>query len=68
MMKSSLPRARAEKLATIMLEGRARTLTDGATYFHTRSVRPGWSRRMVRTATIGHHLFYRSGTQVAAAE
>jgi spore germination cell wall hydrolase CwlJ-like protein len=67
-MKSALPRARAEKLATMMLEGRARTLTDGATYFHTRSVRPGWSHRMVRTATIGHHLFYRSGTQVAAAE
>ncbi len=48
-----------------MLAGRPRTVTDGATYFHTRSVRPDWSRRMTRTAAIGHHLFYRSGTRVA---
>ena len=67
-MKSALPRARAEKLATLMLAGRARTVTDGATYFHARSVRPGWSRRFVRTAAIGHHVFYRPGTQVAAAD
>jgi spore germination cell wall hydrolase CwlJ-like protein len=67
-MKSAVARSRAEKLATLMLGGRARTLTDGATHFHTRSVRPGWSHRMTRTASIGHHYFYRSGTQVAAAD
>ncbi|HRO11180.1 cell wall hydrolase [Amaricoccus sp.] len=67
-MKSALARSRAEKLAAMMLAGRARTVTDGATYFHTRSVRPSWSSRMVRTASIGHHLFYRSGTEVAAAD
>ena len=39
-MKSAAPRARAEKLAALMLAGRPRTVTDGATYFHTRSVRP----------------------------
>jgi spore germination cell wall hydrolase CwlJ-like protein len=65
-MKSALPRSRAEKIATMMLEGRERSVTDGATYFHTRSVRPSWSRRFVRTASIGHHHFYRPGTQVAA--
>ena len=67
-MKSAGPRQRAEKLATLMLAGRARNITDGATYFHTRSVRPSWSHRMTRTASIGHHYFYRPATQVAAAD
>lgn len=65
-MKSTAARMRAEKLAAVMLAGRPRTVTDGATYFHTRSVRPGWARRMTRTAAIGHHYFYRSATQVAS--
>ena len=30
-----------------------------ATYFHTTGVRPSWSRRMVRVARIGAHIFYR---------
>jgi spore germination cell wall hydrolase CwlJ-like protein len=64
-MKSALARDRAGKIASMMLAGRARTLTDGATYFHTRSVRPDWSRRFSRTAAIGHHLFYRQARQVA---
>jgi spore germination cell wall hydrolase CwlJ-like protein len=64
-MKSPLPRERSEKIASLMLAGRARTMTDGATYFHTRSVRPDWSRRFTRTTTIGAPLFYRNGTQVA---
>ncbi|HET9067390.1 MAG TPA: cell wall hydrolase [Amaricoccus sp.] len=66
-MKSAVARSRAEKLAALMLAGQPRTVTSGATYFHTRSVRPSWSHRMVRTATIGHHYFYRSGTEVASA-
>ena len=44
-----------------MIAGRARTVTDGATYFHTRCT-TDWARRMTRTATIGHHLFYRPAT------
>ncbi len=64
-MKSSVSRERSEKLARMMLDGRARTVTDGATYFHTRSVRPDWSRRFTRTTAIGHHLFYKPATQVA---
>lgn len=64
-MKSALPRARSEKIASLMLAGRARSLTDGATYFHTRAIRPDWSRRFTHTTTIGHHMFYRNGTQVA---
>ena len=30
-----------------------------AIYFHTKSVRPSWSKRMVRVASIGSHIFYR---------
>jgi spore germination cell wall hydrolase CwlJ-like protein len=65
-MKSPDARERSGKLAKMMLDGRPRALTDGATYFHTRAVRPDWSRRFTRTAAIGHHLFYRAGTRVAA--
>lgn len=50
---------RAEKIARAMLDGFPRGLTDGATYFHTRWIRPGWSRRFERTADIGAHLFYK---------
>ncbi len=64
-MASARPRQRAEKLAAIMLAGRPRTVTDGATHFHATYVKPGWARKMTRTASIGHHLFYRSGTRVA---
>lgn len=58
-MKSAGPRLRSEKLAALMLAGRARTVTSGAQYFHTRAVRPRWAGQMTRTAQIGHHLFYR---------
>lgn len=64
-MKGGAARDRSEKLASLMLAGRPRSLTDGALYFHTRSVRPDWSRRFARTTTIGHHMFYRPATQVA---
>jgi spore germination cell wall hydrolase CwlJ-like protein len=55
------PRARdiAERIAAVMLNGAPRTLTGGATYFHTNGVRPRWSKRFERTASIGDHLFYR---------
>lgn len=50
---------RAGKIARLMLDGGARALTGGATHFHTRAVKPGWSRSFARTAEIGTHLFYR---------
>jgi hypothetical protein len=49
----------AGRIARAMLDGAPRVLTEGATSFHTRSVRPGWSRRYIQTASIGAHLFYR---------
>lgn len=53
------------KVAMLMLKGRNRVLTEGATHYHTRSVRPGWSRRLTKTAEIGTHLFYRYPQQQA---
>ncbi|WP_420023485.1 cell wall hydrolase [Cereibacter azotoformans] len=50
---------RAGKIAALMLAGAPRQLTQGATHFHTRAVRPGWAHRFPRTAAIGAHLFYR---------
>lgn len=49
----------AGAIAALMLAGAPRTLTNGATHFHTRAVRPAWAHRFPRTAAIGAHLFYR---------
>ncbi|WP_168733042.1 cell wall hydrolase [Aliigemmobacter aestuarii] len=51
--------AQAGKIARLMIDGAPRALTEGATHFHTRNVRPGWARKFPRTAEIGAHLFYR---------
>ena len=49
----------AGRIARLMLDGAPRDLTYGATHFHTRGVKPSWSRRFDRTAAIGAHLFYK---------
>ena len=49
----------AARIARVMLDGAPRSLTYGATYFHTRAVKPSWSRQFERTASIGAHLFYK---------
>lgn len=54
------------KVARLMLDGADRVLTKGATYYHTKAVRPSWSKRFNRTATIGHHHFYSRGTRLSA--
>ena len=50
---------RAGRIARVMMDGAPRALTMGATHFHTRGVRPGWSNRFAQTAAIGAHFFYR---------
>jgi hypothetical protein len=59
---------RASKIARAMIDGAPRRLTAGATFFHTRSVRPSWARKFERTAKIGSHTFYRRPLQTAAAD
>jgi len=49
----------AARIARIMLDGAPRSLTFGATHFHTRGVNPVWSHRFEKTAAIGAHLFYK---------
>ncbi len=58
-MRDRASRDRAARIARVMLDGAPRLLTDGATHFHTRAVRPGWARKFRLTATIGAHIFYR---------
>lgn len=54
--------ARSGKLAKLLLDGRARVLTGGATYYHASSVNPSWSRSFSKTAQIGRHIFYNAET------
>ncbi len=49
----------AGRIARAMLDGAPRVLTGGASHFHTRAVRPGWTKRFAHTTTIGAHAFYR---------
>jgi spore germination cell wall hydrolase CwlJ-like protein len=49
----------AGRIARAMLDGAPRVLSKGATHFHTRAVRPSWSKRFSKTASIGAHVFYR---------
>lgn len=58
----------AAKIARAMIDGAPRRLTDGATFFHTRGVRPTWTRSYQRTAQIGAHTFYRRALQTAALQ
>jgi spore germination cell wall hydrolase CwlJ-like protein len=55
------------KVARLMLDGKPRTLTSGATHYHTKSVAPRWSRVFARTTTIGYHHFYRMPALRAAS-
>lgn len=56
---------RVGKIARIMIDGAPRALTQGATHYHTKAVRPKWSRVFARTATIGFHHFYRQPDRLA---
>ncbi|TNC74996.1 cell wall hydrolase [Rubellimicrobium roseum] len=49
----------AGRIARAMLDGAPRLLTDGAMFYHTRTVSPYWADDFTRTAAIGAHLFYR---------
>ena len=33
--------------------------TNGATHYHAEKVSPSWAKKLVRTAKIGHHIFYK---------
>lgn len=49
----------SKQAATDVLSGAYPDVTNGALFFHARFVRPYWSRKLQKTATIGGHIFYR---------
>ncbi len=53
------------KVAWVMLQGKPRILTGKATQYHAASVLPRWAKRLVRTARIGDHIFYRPALQLS---
>jgi len=57
---------RVGKVARMIMDETDRSLTQGATHYHTKAVRPRWSRIFVRTTTIGAHHFYRMLTRTAS--
>ncbi|WP_353309971.1 cell wall hydrolase [Shimia sp. NS0008-38b] len=56
---------RVGKVAHLLLDGAPKTLTNGATHYHTKAVNPRWSRTFERTTTIGVHHFYRMPTRLS---
>ncbi len=57
---------RVAKIARVMLDGKTRELTGGATHYHTKAVNPRWARVFPRTTTIGAHHFYRMPVRTAS--
>jgi hypothetical protein len=57
------PRGRAwtqaQRVATAVMLGYARPVTQHATHYHTTAVNPVWSAGLVETTQIGTHVFYR---------
>lgn len=51
--------AQAQRVATAMMLGYHRPLTQGATHYHTHAVNPIWNSGLVETTSIGSHVFYR---------
>jgi len=51
--------ANSKQAATEVLSGAYPDVTNGALFYHARFVRPVWSKKLQKTATIGGHIFYR---------
>lgn len=45
--------------ARLVSDGKLPDFTKGATFYHTKAVRPYWSRDLKLVVAIGQHLFYR---------
>ena len=57
---------RVKKVARAALDGVAPSLTEGATHYHTKAVKPRWSRVYTKTTSIGTHIFYRHTWRTAS--
>jgi hypothetical protein len=69
---STRPRGRAwtqaQRLATAVMLGYTRPITQHATHYHTNAVNPNWSASLIETTTIGSHVFYRFPNAVERAQ
>ena len=53
--------AQAYDIAVKAINGTLADNTGGATEYHTKSIKPNWNYdKLVKTAAIGDHIFYRS--------
>lgn len=50
---------RAQRVATAVMSGYTRPITQGATHYHTHAVNPVWNSGLVETTNIESHVFYR---------
>lgn len=50
---------RSNQIASAVLLGYTRPLTQRATHYHTMAVNPVWNSGLVETTRIGTHIFYR---------
>lgn len=53
----------ANVIASQVLMGMGRSLTNRATHYHTTAIDPYWSASLVETTRIGAHVFYRNPTK-----
>lgn len=58
--------SRARRVATKALSGAVHAGIGDATHFHTINVSPNWGPRLIRTAQVGLHVFYKFGRSAAA--
>jgi len=49
----------AVKLSKPIYDNQDPDLTHGALSFHAKYVHPSWIKHMIKTASIGHHIFYK---------
>jgi len=54
---------RAQRVATAVMQGYTRPVTNHATHYHTTGVNPIWNSGLVQTTQIGVHVFYRLPTR-----
>jgi len=69
---AALPRGRAwvqaQQLASAIMLGYTRPITQHATHYHTTAVSPLWSTSLIETTQIGSHIFYRMPSASERAE
>lgn len=50
---------RAADVAILMMKGERRALSGNATHYHADYVDPYWASKLLKTATVGTHIFYK---------